>query len=321
MSDIYELPNNDAHYYRKAQNLIEQQRYLEAAELLEKSYAIEPNLEVFEELVKLYLTFQLNEPLKKLWEAAYPHPHDIYTSELVSHLYGLSVPVIHEADQALIELYRLKDIAKQANWQTEHLVKGITLLNEQQLFERTVTKAISPEEVNHLIGLLLAQGSLNFLTKVKWLYQMPLDQITVLLNTILQHPKVENYIKSDILHFFISQKVTGTHELLWFGQAKSVVIEELQPYKEHPAYQRTLEAIQGYCEQQNPHLYQDILHQFTLHAMVFYPFLEDIIPHGNEWLNLFLLENGLEEEETDIDPRLNHYYQLANKELNELLYS
>lgn len=321
MSDIYELPNNDAHYYRKAQNLIEQQRYLEAAELLEKSYSIEPNLEVFEELVKLYLTFQIKEPLKKLWETAYPHPHDIYTNELISYLYGLSVSIIFDADRSLIELYRLKDIAKQADWQTEHLVKGIAQLNDQQLFERTVVKATTPEEVDHLIGLLLAQGSLNFLGKVKLLYQMPLHETTILLKTILKRPEIENYIKNDILHYFINQKVTGKIDFQWFNQDKSVMIEELKPYKEHPAYQQTLLAIQTYCEQQNPHLYQDIMHQFTLHAMVFYPFLDDVLPNGNEWLNLFLLQNGLEDDEkTNLDPTLNHYYQLANEELNELLY-
>lgn len=320
MSDIHELPNNDVNYYRKAQNLIEQQRYIEATELLEKSYAIEPNVEVFEELVKLYLTFQLIEPLRNLWDKAYPHNEQIYLNEKISFLYGLSLPLIMEADQALIELYRLKDHSKELGRPIEHLIKGITLLNDQQLFERTVLKATSEDAVEQLIQNLISKGSLDFLTKVKLLYRMPLAQTEVLLRAILVHDAVENYIKSDVLHYFIMENIPGEFDLNWFGETTSVSAEQLKPYKESTTYLDNIGSIQDYCEQHNPHLYDDIMNQFTLHAMVFYPFLDKVLPHPKAWLDYFLLQNGLEDDEIEIDQNLIRYYDLANQELEGLMH-
>lgn len=320
MSDIHEMPNNDVNYYRKAQNLIEQQRYLEATELLEKSYDIEPNLEVFEELVKLYLSFQLKDPLTNLWEKAYPHTDEIHLSDRLSYLYGVSLPLILDADQALIELYRLKDLSKELGRPIDHLIKGISLLNEQQLFERTVLKATSEDAIEKLIQQLLEQGSLNFLAKVKLLYQMPLSQTEALYKAILIHDKIENYIKNDVLHYFITEQITGDFELNWFGELRSVSIEELQSYKETPAYQANIRVIQDYCEQHNPHFYEDIMQQFTLHAMVFFPFIDTVLTAPNAWLDHFLMQNGLEDKKIEIDPILSRYYDMANEELQGLLY-
>ena len=100
MSDVFEMPNNAESYYRKAQNLIEQKEYLQAADLLEKSYQLQPNFIVFNELVKLYLSFKIKDKLQTLWESYYPNQEDIYVDEELSFLYGLSLPVIYESQTA-----------------------------------------------------------------------------------------------------------------------------------------------------------------------------------------------------------------------------
>ena len=55
--------------------------------------------------------------------------------------------------------------------------------------------------------------------------------------------------------------------------------------------------------------------------MIYYPFLKEVISSASKWLDIFLVQNGLEEEAdtATLDETLFDYYQLANEELFVLL--
>ncbi len=322
MPDVFEMPNNAENYYRKARNLIEQQRYMDAAVFLEKSYHLEPNLDIFDELVKLYLTFNLETELETLWQTAYPDTEDIYKDEHLSFLYGQSLSSIYDSQSALLELYRLKEIAHTLNWQTDHLIKAISQINDQHLFERTVRKAKSAEANEQLVKQLLVKGNFQLLSQIKLLYKMPTNETDSLIRTLLKHPNVMHYLKSDLLHFLINQNNTDTYELAWFGSEYSLSIKNLDTYREQPIYAATITSIQNYCDAQNPHLFDDICQQFTMHAMIYYPFLTEVISSGQAWLDIFLVQNGLEDvtSKTPLNQDLLAYYTLANEELITLLH-
>lgn len=321
MSDVFEMPNNAESYYRKAQNLIEQKEYLQAADLLEKSYQLQPNFIVFNELVKLYLSFKIKDKLQTLWESYYPNQEDIYVDEELSFLYGLSLPVIYESQTALLALYQLKEIAHQSGWATEHLIKSINELNDQNLFENSVRKAVDKQTSEQLLDHLLEKGSFYLLSRIKVLYDMPYVDIEMLVRTLLKSDQVLHYIKSDLLHYLINQKIEDTFEYRWFGKDFSFSIPDLKPYREDSTYQKGLWAIQQYCDTHNPHLVNDISQQFTMHVMIYYPFLKEVISSASKWLDIFLVQNGLEEEAdtATLDETLFDYYQLANEELFVLL--
>lgn len=321
MPDVFEMPNNAENYYRKAKNLIEQQRYNEAAIFLEKSYKLEPNLDIFDELVKLYLTFNLETELKFLWQTVYPDTECIYKDKHLSFLYGQSISSIYDSQHALLELYHLKEIAHSMNWQTDHLIKAISQLNDQHLFEKTVRKAKSFEANEQLVSQLLEKGNFQLLSQIKSLYKMPINETDTLIRTLLKHPKVMHYLKSDLLHFLINQNNKDTYEIIWFGSNYSLSIKNLETYREQPIYAATIASIQDYCDAQNPHLFDDICQQFTMHAMIYYPFITEIVSSGQAWLDIFLVQNGLEDEtsKTQLNQDLLAYYTLANEELMTLL--
>lgn len=320
MTDVFEMPNNAENYYRKALNLIEAKRYIEAAELLKKSFLIEPNFHVFEELVQIYLSFALNEELKDIWEILDLDTDQILEDSALTQLYGLCVPILFDQQLAIIELYRIKEVSHSRQWPTEHLSRSIAELNDQHLFEKTLSKASSPEAIQQLIDHLVKKGSHELSLRIKQLIQMPIEDTDTLLRALLVHPEIFQYLKSNILHNLIKQELTGTYLLSWFGETSSVTIEELKQFDQYPIYDQTISCIQEYCDSHNPHLFEQICQQFVMHSMIYFPYLENVITSGQAWLDIFLVQNGLEDERnaSSLNQELLTYYSVANDELLKL---
>lgn len=320
MTDVFEMPNNAENFYRKALNLIEEQRYIEAAKLLKKSFLIEPNFDVFEELIQIYLSFNQNAELKEIWKILDLEPEEIFENRTLTHLYGLSVPVLFDNQTALLELYRIKEVSQARLWQTEYLVRSITKLNDQNLFERSLLKAKTPEAINQLIDQLVKRGSYDLSTRIKSLNQMPLEDVDVMLRALLVHPDVFQYLKSNILHALISRNVKGPYEVSWFGETSSFNIESLAIYSEYPIYAQTIETIRQYCDGNNPHLYDQICQQFVMHSMIYYPFMSQVVTSGQEWLDIFLIQNGMDDDSSvpSLNQELLTYYTAATDEILKL---
>lgn len=320
MTDVFEMPNNAENYFRKALNLIDEQNYIEAAKLLKKSYLIEPNFEVFEELTQIYLSFNQHEDLKNIWEILDLDREEILEDRTLTFLYGQSVPLIYDKQTALLELYRIKEVSQARQWQTDHLVQSIAELNDQQLFERLILKAKTPEAVTQLLDQLVETGSYELSARINTLNQMSLEDSDAMIRAMLVHPEIFQYLKSTILHALIRREVKGTYDVLWFGKTTSLTIETLSMYSQFPIYKQTIETIEDYCDRNNPHLSEQICQQFAMHSMIYYPYLPEVVSSGQEWLDIFLIQNGLEDDSQTL--RLNQelltYYTAATDELLKL---
>lgn len=321
MTDVFEMPNNAESYYRKAVNLLEQRQYIEAAELMKKSFMLEPNFEIFEELIQIYLSFNKHKELHEIWQLLELDSQDIYADRKLNYLYGLSTPLIFDRQTALLELYRLKEVAQANDWESKHIVYAITDLNEQTQFEKTLLKANSEQAVEKFIAQLLEKGH-GYLTKQsKTLSQMPLEASDRVIRALLLHDEVAQYLKTNLLHSLISRGARGQYDILWFDQARTILLEELIAYQQYPIYQQTLATIADYCDLNNPHLYEQICQQFDMHAMSYFPFLTDLMTDGQEWLDIFLVQNGMEDdlEEPDLNQELLAIYVATTEEMMRLL--
>lgn len=321
MTDVFEMPNNAENYYRKAVNLLEQRQYIEAADLMKKSFLLEPNFEIFEELIQIYLSFNKHKELQDVWQMLELDSQEIYGNRKLNYLYGLSIPLLFDRQTALLELYRLKEVAQANDWESKHIVYAITDLNEQVLFEKTLLKANSEQAVEQFIQQLLEKGHSYLAKQIKTLSQIPIETSDAVIRRLLLDSEVAQYLKTNLLHSLIRGRVRGQYDILWFGQERSVFIEELMPYQQYPLYQQTLASIADYCDLNNPHLYEQICQQFDMHAMSYFPFLADLKTDGQEWLDIFLVQNGMEDDlkEPDLNQELLAIYMATTEGMMRLL--
>ncbi|MCW6682365.1 hypothetical protein NHG29_05690 [Aerococcaceae bacterium NML160702] len=290
MSDIVEFPNNAEHYYRKALNELREQHFDKAETLLLKSIALDYKTDAFLELVRLYITSNRKESLRELWDTYYPRPESRLEYEELAHCHAASIATLQLLQKALIELYRLRDYCEQQDWDTVPVQIEIEILNQHQRLEEELARAIANQEVSILLEDLHAAGAYSLLEHLKYLYTLPYEDCAPLYRLILDHPLIEQYIKSDVLHYFLNKKIAETLPLIWFGEPHIVSTGSLRPYNEQKQFLATLRAIQSYCEQYNPQLYDELIQQLTLQSMCFYPFINDVLHHPEEWVECMTSE-------------------------------
>lgn len=318
MSDIPQMPNNAESYYRKALNELSHNNFTKAIHFLEESYQIDNNLEAFEELIKTFIMTNNELKLKQLWDESKFSFNNITTSNKLSMLYAQSLPSISLSEDSLLKLYQLKDknpshiVHKEVN-------KAIATVDEALIIFKQLDQNKSAHEIDKLVHRLLNYEPFIILEKLKVIYKLPFNLSEPLLLSLLQKDSLLNYIKSDIMHFFLYSHYNKEAEISWFGKKYHVSFDDLKPYNEIPLYQIGIQYINDYMSKENPHLIYELVQLFTLHTMVLYPFVEKTMPAAEQWLKIVnqLPEIILDSDSTEFKHTLK-YIELANDELNNL---
>lgn len=318
MTDITPMPNNAENYYRKAINALENNQFNEAIHYLENSYNLESNPQVFTELVKLYIAFNKQEQLTKLWE------QDQFTLDFISQsaeltsLYAQSLPVISPTSESLNKLYQLRDLIQSSTATTE-LNKAIATISDLLNVKQEINALTTDERVETYAQQLLEKSYFEVLSKLKLIYQTDLDKNLPLLKALLNDDTLLNFIKNDILHYIIINSESVDIDYTWLNVERHIQTDQLKPYTSTQFYLKGTRIIEDYFSQTDPHFAKQVLELFNLHAMVFYPFYNDAISDPQKWLNYTLLQFGLENDMIDIlTEQEKEYYQLAQDELAQL---
>ncbi|UUX34322.1 hypothetical protein [Fundicoccus culcitae] len=320
MSDSIELPNNAENFYGKAVAYIQRQRYPEAIDALEKSLSITFTITAFDELVKLYLNLKQYSDLKQLWDRYLPDKEDRIQDETLRFLYGISVPYLFPLDHAIIELYQLRDYTIKQQQTTEHFDQLLNEWQKTKAIRDAMSQTESPNDLAAIYQTLYQDGPLECLVQLKKIYELPIEETEQLLLYLVKQPALENFVKNDILHYLLKIDYHSPLELNWFGQSQVINLASLLAYNQQIFYKQTLDAINDYSQQENPHLRLDIIHHFNLHAMVYYPYIEDIFASPNEWLTLFLQHNQLASNFSNPpSEKAKIYFQKALNELEKIL--
>lgn len=320
MTDITPMPNNAENYYRKAMNALELNEIEEGIALLEKSFKIDNTLPAFEELVKLYVLLNSATDLHRVWTYQNYSIEDIAASNKLTELFSQSIPIMNPTYEGLNKLYQLKDLNPSPSI-TEYLKQNINSLLDRLKVEESINKLDSYEDIEQYSKQLLNHTQFEILSKLKIIYQANSDKSIELLKALLQKTDLLNFIKNDILHYLMTQIDTVVLTINWFDQTKQVEVGSLVAYKKSTFYQEGLELIQEYFAQKDPHLANQIIEMFNLHAMVLYPFYEDAIESPQTWLNLTLSQYGLlddNDSKLQVSPSELNYYRLVQNEFEQL---
>ncbi|WP_124058833.1 tetratricopeptide repeat protein [Vaginisenegalia massiliensis] len=320
MSDIYNLPNKAEAYSRKGNTSLQTGDYPQALEYFQKSYQIEKNPEIFKELVSLHLLLGHEQELAELWQKEFPDEMAILADADLAHDYAYSLTKILPSQEALLKLYQLKDqVSHQAGLQD--LFRGlIRQLNEQINFEQAIKQVDTLEQAHQIITKLREESPFNLLSRIKRLYRLDMDSSLLLYLAILETPTIGNYIKTDVLHHLILNNYSEIVKLLWFGQERQVNLSDLSPYRQLPIYQNLMADVDSYCQEQNPHLLNELKNQLTLQALEFYPFIDEVVTDDQLWLQAFLYQIGLTSDfHSQENARLLSYIDKANLDILDTL--
>lgn len=319
MPDVYYLPNNDENYQKIAQRHLEQGNYQEALLAFEKSYHLKPSLEVFAELVKFYAGLEQVDSLAAIWQEADYSKEEIYELEILTYLYQLSLPLLLTPDLALLELYQLRDHIQRMGWQDKVSNDLIDRLSQEMNFKQQLEN-LSTEEYPDFIMAYHQENPRQLIQSLRNIHKLKLNQVADFLEAVIACKDIDNITRNEGLNQLIEMDYDKEMPYYWFHQLRSVNPSHLQPLYQDPAYQGMLSLIENYTDKENPNLAFEIRQQFTLQAMVYFPYLNDVIQEPQEWLAYFSQQLGLSDEETGpSDSKLVAYYQEAQAQLNKLL--
>lgn len=322
MSDVIEFPTNADQYYRKALSALKVHDFGRAQEFLIKSYETDPQVHVFEELIKLYIARGQKADLLNCWQTYFPDI-EVVNDWNVLLLYGASLSHLYDLDAALLRLYQLQARFQAAGWDNEDLLPFIHQLNHTQRLARRLEQALDQgqEAIETFINQIYDGQGFELLSFLKYTYDLPLDKALRFFKAILTHPDLPQYIKSDVLHYLLYQNYPGKVTYNWFGQVHELTVAKLQDYRHQSSYVAGLQVIEDYCEQFNPHLMIEFSQQFVLQALAVYPYFEEAYGSAKEWFQLFLTENDLPTP-YDLVPEAKHRqtYQTVTAELYQLIY-
>lgn len=290
MSQSINLPDNATSFHRLAQQQLSQGRYEAAFHLLEKSYQLEANPDVFEEMIYLLLHYLPTNTLKQVWQTHLKvHSLDeIYQNPQYLKLYVQSLPHLKPQHEALLDLYRIQAHQQAKDWSHQPTYELIQQIEAQMKQQSDLLHALEFNQGDSYLENLLKQGQFHLLHILKSYYLLPLEQTEAFYLLILASPTVFHYIKADILHYLLGQNYHKEVPYLFMEQTLSLSIGDLQPYQEYKSYQWLIQHVYHYCEQENPHLLEALLTQIQLYYLSFYPYFDKLFQSTEEWFQVFL---------------------------------
>ncbi|MHB0809066.1 MAG: tetratricopeptide repeat protein [Facklamia hominis] len=323
ITDIINLPNNAQNYYRKGCLALQNNDFALAKKYLEESYQIENSWPCFHELIQLYLMTQNKQALKNLWQQVLKGKdwRSLEKNYLIAYAY--SVRSLKSQSEILVQLYQIRDQLQSLGHDQQ--VLDSLIQQEQQKLELidTLKNHRSSEDLNQWVQQLCQSPLKKVMSTVTDLYDLINTlEIDAVFTSMLQNDQLSNFIKSDILHFYLRQDRKDSLKLLWFNQAKTVDLKELIPCKQDPLFLDLSNRLDTYCQDNNPNLYDDLYNNLTLILLSFYPFLQQAIPDEPLWFEHFLAMNGVEESpDSPLSLEVQTYLELANREIQNLLLS
>ncbi|MDO4432429.1 MAG: hypothetical protein Q4B80_03820 [Aerococcaceae bacterium] len=284
MSEIVPFPNNSEHFFRKAMNALSNQQFEQGEQLLHKS--LEQGYdEAFFELVNVYVLFKKKSTLQALWDTYYPAEESRIETEPLLMAYAFSAPVLYDTTQALIMLYRLKDVALTRQWSALSIEHAIQKLNTLQSFEQKLDQSVQTQHVEQFVTQLNNTSPFTLLEHLKHLYTLPYEKGALFYEAVLAHPQITHYIKSDVLHYLLNLSLAQSVTVHWQNDLRTVPLNTLKPYTECAPFIAAVRAIRQHCERNDPHLYDILIQQLTLHTMVFYLDLDAVLAEAQDWLD------------------------------------
>ena len=225
---------------------------------------------------------------------------------------------MYSVDKALLLLHEhLRKITK-LNFNQHFTNEILDNLSTLYHFSQQINETNNSGKIKELSNFIVDHGPSKTIEYIEMMNQLPIDCCLSLYKELLIHPMVINYIKSMILTHLINLKVDYNLKLTWFKEDKSVSLNELMLYNDMSSYQVLLNEISSYCQQYNPHLESEIINQFKLYYLSFYPFIEKVTSSSNEWLDAFLQTiNG--SDYTSHSNQVKHYMSLATKDIIKLI--
>lgn len=330
MTDIISLSNNADNYLRKGMNALDHQKYDQALDAFNKSYQLSPNPQVFIYIVQLLVDLKYKDQLHRLWQEAYPQEDDRLQDEALARAYIESLNILYPLDLALIKAYQIRDQFTAWDWDLDLIESTIDQIQNQIALKATIQSWRDPQALDAFVADLLRHPPYEILSTLKACYQLNFDDCQSLYLRLLTQEKLLQFIKSDILHYLLNQAQTSDNMvnnpvcLNWMGQNHQISLKDLKPYSETYSYLAVRERLEIYCQSNNPHLLDALIEQWNLIAMVYYPFIDQVVDDPDCFSSGLLAHFQLESSDPCADASPEHlktlkYLEGAQKELIQLI--
>lgn len=294
--NIIQFPESDVIFYRKIESLIQSNQLSDAIALLLPKFCDSLDYRTIMYLSQCYIQLDDLESLRSLWHTVQTEYPTDYLTEPIQQIYIQSVPYILSIEQALLELYRLQSDFSQHNWSQHILDELIATLRQQNQWQHHIMSFLSQDNWIQNMTDYTQLPSFELLSQLKFFYTLKNNRLIPFLLALMADATVAQYIKSDILHYFIYQRLELNSILFdWYGTTLNLNTSQLVPYREMSSFQLLRDEIDIYCDDYIPHLQDELMHFLTLHYLTLYPQFDAVYANPQYWLALLLWQSGIED--------------------------
>ncbi|SEP69766.1 hypothetical protein SAMN04488558_101376 [Ignavigranum ruoffiae] len=318
MVQINQFPERSEDFLRKGHQARRQAKFDQALEYYQKSYQLEPTVRGFEEIIDLAFHLEDNQTLKEYWQNYAPSIEEFHDHEGVFFLWLESIDRIYPLSRAIDILSQQMIILTQLE---SPQVGKIQQALQSRISLKNQLSQIQTDDVQQIRSFLadfLTKPRQDLLDLLQKVYQYGASPLFY--QEILKEPKIENFIKTDVLHHLINLDWDFPVELSWFNETKHVMPSQLTVYSKQTAYQDNLNALENYFNRENPIFYDEAIDLFRLHYLCLYPYAEEILNPAKAWLNYFL-KHYLYMRNRPVPDHLDQYIQQAEVELQNIFHS
>ncbi|MBR7926908.1 hypothetical protein KBI51_01810 [Aerococcaceae bacterium zg-ZUI334] len=314
MHDILELPENDKAFYRIGMQKLEAGKVDEGLEYLQKSLILEWQDDVFQELIQATLIFARVPLMKQLWATYFNTVADIAVVPTLIPIYIECLPHLQPFKQRLLTLTELKAAMREQNLDTEIVDEQLDYLKDLSVLQLQIETVSQQGKLGQWLANYFKGDPYEQLVQLKPLYELESTIVRPVFEWVLKSDTFLNFIKNDVLHYFIINGASGSVQYNWFGQVETLELSDLMISNEYPLVKEVKAKLLDYLEQDNPHMELMVLEYFTAQSMILFPYYERTGLTAEMWASQLIAMLGMNDESENVEQEINSYLMRAQFE-------
>lgn len=282
MGEKITFPKNYELYLKQAMKYFNSGKMREATEYFKSAYSLKQD----RKLNTFYVTalYQIGEytEAKKIAEDKI----DFYKSEERLYTFYTSILIkCHYFIQA--DSIIKKKLKETNNTQSQELWKTLELDSEN---EKKKVRQDEEKKNSAILKNALSMSNQPFEQQLHYMKdaeQLPMSLFIKAARSLLSNPYVNEIVKTSCLERLVLEKVEESFSFGWFGEQREVIPSGILPLKKMRVVQKVSEGLTE-IENDNPTLYQSVVQEASIHFILLYPYIDEVIVSPSIWIALYL---------------------------------
>lgn len=277
-----DMPQSDEIKFKRASESLKNGDLDSAYQIFNDLYINNPSVEVT--LMYFRVLYEL-EYVEEGIELAESHPDIFYNGDTFMHDYIRLLIKANQFIKAEAMIGRAEKIPVE-EIEDHHFVQLKNALEKHRCQYKKVRKAAEETIIKQLYSIADATPieQMNILSE-STSFSNP--QITEAYKQILVNPFASEITKTMAINYLLEKEEDATVSINWFGENRQLALENIDKIDDNQTIKSLTHTLQDKLAS-NPSLYQLIQQELTVHMMLIYPYINEVVKDKEKWLEFYL---------------------------------